>query len=455
MINKSRKGFSLLESAYLLIIAGIISSSYMGVKYVQIERQKATLTQEKMSAVEEALKAHVFFEGRLPCPAKMLPATDNNFGKESNCKDNKENDIKELNDSRIGYLPVESLGLPMEYSYDGWGNFMKYAINKEFSDENTFKHTQVNSSISIEDSQNPTQDTGYILLSSGKNGFGAKKWPNNRETKNKCDQQSILKKISNASAMSKILNNCQLQNNKIHADADGKTAQFIKWETMNNLLQIKKNWDLNRENPITDVDHILDNQISDTDADNLNTGIYIIKENTISNKKLQEWNIFPLLDPYTLVHLYQNFGRDFQGRVMQDTFAENDIIFRKNHGYYVLDNNEWIYLNNSLIKNDEMLSSIDRLMDKNFIDIDGIYLLTQDVTKLVVNLNTIHQSCRHLKQGDMIKVFNKQCFLINNLEKSNEKIIYLKEKKEFLEYKTQPDGGKIWETRYLVKQTKP
>lgn len=451
---KGKRGFSLLECSYLIIIAGIISASYMGIQLAKIEKQKAQITEKKMEKIQESLKAHVFFEGRLPCPAKMVAATDSNFGKESQCRLKTATDIKELkatDKSRAGYIPVEALNLPVEYSYDGWGNFIKYIIHTPFTEESSFKQTS-DQRLSIKHQSELIKDTGYILMSSGKDSYGAKKWPDNKSSSKQCDNI----KSNSLIIIMNIAENCKLEQDKIHSDSDGKMGQFIKWDTFNDLLQIQENWNLNRDNPVNTTDHIINSNISDNNANNLLPGIYLIKANTFTEDKLKEWNIFPLNNQYSLVRLRKNFSDQLTGQLIKnDDFQENDIIFRKNHGYYVLNNtNEWIFLNNNLTKNDEIFASVDNIMNTTFIANDGIYLLQKDTSNLadVKTVAMLHKSCRFLKKGDIVKIEDSKCFFINNLETTDKQMVYVKHVMQFLQLKVNTNGTKEWIKKYEVRE---
>lgn len=456
---KRKRGVSLLECSCILIVAAIASASYLGTQLVKIEKQKITKTQEKMTKIDEALKAHVFFVGRLPCPAKMVAVTHAKFGKESNCKNDRESNVEDLtatnNESRAGYLPVESLGLPVEYSYDGWGNFIKYVVYKPLAQENEFQAASPSvKRMKIQDKSSTINDTGYILISTGKDGYGAKKWPDNTLTTNECNASEINAAQSNNNIGNAIFNNCSLSKDNISVDS--KLGQYIKWETLSKLLSIKQNWNLNRENPIINTDHIILQTISDEDVEQLKPGKYIIKKDAISNDKLRELSIdITMINEYYLMELHRNFTDNLYGKIVKNDFQEHDIVFRKNEGYFVInDSNEWIFLNNTLMQNDEILPSVDRIMNTDFITNDGIYLLQKDVADLTtsVSLESLHASCKIWAQGDMIKIKDKKCFFINNLESTAQQMIYVKDGMKFLQFNTSADNTKEWKKKYEVKE---
>lgn len=157
-------GFSLIELAILMVIAGLLVSSALSTFDTYQKRTALNSTIEKRNNIEIALGRFVAEYGRLPCPANAaLAVTDSNSGIE-NCRPgglaypdlspsdcsghcriegarkyfSTTNGVPEtpgLSKDRVlrGVVPYKTLGLALWEAYDGWGTMMTYAVTELLS----------------------------------------------------------------------------------------------------------------------------------------------------------------------------------------------------------------------------------------------------------------------------------------------------------------------------------
>lgn len=76
-------GFTLIEMAVVLVIAGLLVGTFLTMQRSLSQSQAANVTQARMEAIRKALVQHANLNGDLPCPAQRgLPLTSANFGRE-------------------------------------------------------------------------------------------------------------------------------------------------------------------------------------------------------------------------------------------------------------------------------------------------------------------------------------------------------------------------------------
>lgn len=106
----SRSGFSLLEAALALVIAGLLAGGTVPL-YRALRHQKAQeTTRHRKEVILMALAQHVLDTGLLPCPARNDSTGASGEAAES-C------DVAPLH---VGPVPFRTLGLAPEYALDGY-----------------------------------------------------------------------------------------------------------------------------------------------------------------------------------------------------------------------------------------------------------------------------------------------------------------------------------------------
>jgi type II secretory pathway pseudopilin PulG len=151
--KSSSSGFTLAETAIVIVIAGAMAVA--GIALVKSWVKQATLTanQQHLIAIQQALANYVAQHNRLPCPASYIAQTGDVapkplFGREDlkpaattcNTPDSV-NTFPETNPTRlggpitdnnivIGAVPVRDLGLPDTFQKNTYGYLLTYAVSQ-------------------------------------------------------------------------------------------------------------------------------------------------------------------------------------------------------------------------------------------------------------------------------------------------------------------------------------
>lgn len=211
---KHPSGFTLLEMAVVLVIAGLLVGTFLTMQRSLSQSQAANVTQARMEAIRKALVQYASLNGDLPCPASRTLANNAvNFGREllppgppstelgGHCNhdaniagttrvvgrdpdgnpatDNASATVPAISGRvRIGTVPVRTLGLPDEYIADGWGRRFHYAVSANLTqgpDSLNFS----NGSIRVREANGGAEVTPiqgnaiYVVVSAGPDGKGA------------------------------------------------------------------------------------------------------------------------------------------------------------------------------------------------------------------------------------------------------------------------------------------
>jgi len=195
---KSR-GFSLVELAVSLAIIGMIVSSALSVAITNDASVKQSETERKLNIIEEALAGFLLLNQRLPCPANGQTAiSDATFGQEGDmstgangglvCPNRNFTSATGDTDVHAGVVPVDTLQLPDDFMFDGWGRRITYAVDYKFANNDATNLTCLNGStncfigasannatIEVQDASGTARTIRavYILISHGENGHGA------------------------------------------------------------------------------------------------------------------------------------------------------------------------------------------------------------------------------------------------------------------------------------------
>ena len=187
MRKKYSLGFSLIELSIVIIVAGLMMSSFLSMWKVRTAGVDLAVTKENLHRAEIALKSFVEMNGSYPCPASRdARKPDIDFGRAvSVCGDPKEteSDVKgvavasgrdEL-EVKIGILPFRSLGIPDAYAVDGWGNLLQYAVTGNLTNPDSFNQRGGAIDVIAGDSQSrliPPGTAQYVVFSTGADGAG-------------------------------------------------------------------------------------------------------------------------------------------------------------------------------------------------------------------------------------------------------------------------------------------
>jgi prepilin-type N-terminal cleavage/methylation domain-containing protein len=126
-VNHNR-GFSLVEMAIVLVIAGLLIGTVLTFGTALISNQRILATKDRQSAIKSALITFVIRNNRLPCPAvPTLSESDVGYGNEAatpgTCTS-----VPNGAGVSIGLVPWKSLGLSSDGADDGYHNRYTYAV---------------------------------------------------------------------------------------------------------------------------------------------------------------------------------------------------------------------------------------------------------------------------------------------------------------------------------------
>lgn len=176
-------GFSLVEMAVVLVIAGLILGTVIGAMNVQVTGQRIKQTQERQQVIKEALINYIRQNSRLPCPADITAGlTGANAGEvPADCATS--TIAVSSGAARMGAIPWKTLGLNAESAQDAYGRLFTYIVTDEATtrDRNTISGLRGNLVIISQGAQlnpcpttTPCDNLGVaVIVSHGPNGHGA------------------------------------------------------------------------------------------------------------------------------------------------------------------------------------------------------------------------------------------------------------------------------------------
>lgn len=132
-------GFTMLEIAVVLVIAGLLIAAAIALIVPLVEKARLLQTTEKLARISDALNVYALNNFRLPCPAQPLrvPAGGEPFGFEQgsgaagagvpqSCPAGAGGGIE-------GIVPFQTIGLNADMVRDAWGNYITYAVSDAFA----------------------------------------------------------------------------------------------------------------------------------------------------------------------------------------------------------------------------------------------------------------------------------------------------------------------------------
>jgi prepilin-type N-terminal cleavage/methylation domain-containing protein len=180
----SQQGFTLLELSVVLVIIGIVAASGLAMLTASIKQRQFDETVAKARTVQDALLSYRRSNGRLPCPGDTtLGFTATNFGIEGatggTCTGGTPAATFSSGNVVAGLIPVKTLGLSDDYSYDGYGGRFLYVVDKRYTVSGAFVTYPItdttNGAITVNDSTGAAR-TGIAveaLVSFGADQHGA------------------------------------------------------------------------------------------------------------------------------------------------------------------------------------------------------------------------------------------------------------------------------------------
>lgn len=147
-LDKKRSGgFTILESAMVLLVGGLIMIGGFGIYKLYIQTQYNIVNNQRIATINQAIQAFVNDSTKspnhlLPCPANpMDPPQSATFGLQDTgiagkgCGDPKPNGLGISYDGILwqGAVPVRTLGLDDSYINDAFGNRFFYVVTKNLA----------------------------------------------------------------------------------------------------------------------------------------------------------------------------------------------------------------------------------------------------------------------------------------------------------------------------------
>ncbi|GJL85894.1 MAG: hypothetical protein DHS20C02_16690 [Micavibrio sp.] len=205
-----RSGYTLIEMAIVMIVAGVMIGAFISVYDVFIQNRKVIETEISLSEVTVAIGNFRAQYGRYPCPASLTaPRGTPEYGNESDdncldftevttgtcdlapdkgyCVEQSERAIDHDDDGTIdhfprvrrGAIPFRNLNIAEEFAYDGYGNRLTYVVTERLAFADTFNVSHGGISI-VDDTagvgQSLLEEEGsghFLILSPGENNAGA------------------------------------------------------------------------------------------------------------------------------------------------------------------------------------------------------------------------------------------------------------------------------------------
>lgn len=138
----SEGGFTLVELAFVLVIAGLLLSAAAAIAIPMIKETRMIATQAKLDRIAKAIDFYATQNYRVPCPAEPLLTTSSPpFGFERGSGANGDQVPSNCGGvgsaapppSAFGIIPFKTLGIPVDWIRDSWGNYITYSISPAFS----------------------------------------------------------------------------------------------------------------------------------------------------------------------------------------------------------------------------------------------------------------------------------------------------------------------------------
>ncbi len=187
-IKKRIQGFTLVETAAVIVILSIMITSLVTVFSADVNEQAVDATSEKLQKIDAAINAYFNQKGFLPCAASKNAALSSaSFGVSTNCAAVGSSAPAYFESGasadriRIGAVPTRELNIPDDYAFDGWNNRITYVVAADLAQSSALynSHTSATTGMTIRDastnslhSASPTF-ISYALIAHGKDGGGA------------------------------------------------------------------------------------------------------------------------------------------------------------------------------------------------------------------------------------------------------------------------------------------
>ena len=182
-LGSASSGFTLVELAVVLVVVTLLLGSLLVPLGTQVDQRNISSTRRTQEVIQEALLGFAASYGRLPCPDTDGDGLENEASSPGadGCSGG----------NYVGFLPWATLGVA---SSDAWGNRFKYRVTNQFTRKtgdpnaagcapgctlelgdgaNLYVKSRNPTSKALQDLVDPTRGVPAVVISFGKNGFGA------------------------------------------------------------------------------------------------------------------------------------------------------------------------------------------------------------------------------------------------------------------------------------------
>lgn len=147
--TRRRSGFTLIELSVVLLIIAVITGLGLSIGMVEVENARYIQTMRKMEVIDKALATYAKINRRIPCAASERDTAANaTYGYEriDNASGWCSYIIWESFNASRGAVPVKTLGLPIDFMFDGWGRRIIYVPSDAMA--NRYQNMDFNARIS-------------------------------------------------------------------------------------------------------------------------------------------------------------------------------------------------------------------------------------------------------------------------------------------------------------------
>jgi len=262
--------FTLLEMSIVLIIIAVILAGGAVTFSASLQQRQYNQTKEKLVVLQSALRDYWRVFGRLPCPGDLTIGVGvANFGKEAankgrcdgtpsanfvrNVTDGdatlctsgytSSNFSAEDNCANGGMVPVQTLQLPDDYAFDGWGRRILYVVDSDYTiadaaagisvtadSSGTPNRIIIKSGATAASSVTKTVSAAYALVSFGINGHGAySRTGSTRVSSGSANDMEVVNCHCNSSAVATTFTNTFYQ-------SPYKTSTTVTTDTFDDMV---------------------------------------------------------------------------------------------------------------------------------------------------------------------------------------------------------------------------
>ncbi|MGM0423107.1 MAG: type II secretion system protein [Pseudomonadota bacterium] len=194
IMPRNNRGFSLVEFAIVVVIAGFLLVTGLGLYSAYINDQRVLETYDKQRAIISSIRSFSTKYQRLPCPADPTIAQgEPGFGEEncllpfiSGARDTPADGNTSMDPVLVGTIPITSLRstalrtnfkeASLDSISDPWGYQMTYAVSRHLTSASSYNSEFGAIGVEAEDGTSLTEipnSAHYVILSHGNNHAGA------------------------------------------------------------------------------------------------------------------------------------------------------------------------------------------------------------------------------------------------------------------------------------------